>query len=175
MNPILDDLGNPRFNHKSIRETIYADNLDVVHDVEFDGNEDINKFVTHAEELGIDMPKFYEDLGLSESRFDWIMSNAWLMPKFYMDLDIWEYVMKRADGRTKKEYSRASKELNEFQARGLLDMLRYMVYLVDVMRQNNIVWGVGRGSSVASYVLYLIGIHRINPLDYDLNWREFLR
>ena len=66
-------------------------------------------------------------------------------------------------------------ELKEFEVRGLFDMLRYMIYLVDVMRENNIVWGVGRGSSVASYVLYLIGIHRINPLDYDLNWRDFLR
>ena len=38
-----------------------------------------------------------------------------------------------------------------------------MKYLVDTMRNNNIVWGVGRGSSVGSFVLYKIGINRINP------------
>ena len=54
-------------------------------------------------------------------------------------------------------------------------LLRYMIYLVDFMRENNIVWGVGRGSSVASYVLYLIGVHRIDSIQYDLDWREFLR
>lgn len=54
-------------------------------------------------------------------------------------------------------------------------LLRYMIYLVDYMRENKIVWGVGRGSSVASYVLYLIGIHKINSIHYDLDWKEFLR
>ena len=49
-----------------------------------------------------------------------------------------------------------------------------MVYLVDYMRDNNILWGVGRGSS-ASYVLYLIGIHKINSIQFGLDWREFLR
>jgi len=50
-----------------------------------------------------------------------------------------------------------------------------MFYLVDFMRENKIVWGVGRGSSTASFVLYLIGIHKINPIQFQLDWREFLR
>ena len=57
----------------------------------------------------------------------------------------------------------------------MLNLLRYMVYLVDHMRENNIVWGVGRGSSTASYVLFLIGIHKINSIQFGLDWREFLR
>jgi DNA polymerase III alpha subunit len=43
------------------------------------------------------------------------------------------------------------------------------------MRKENIVWGVGRGSSVASYVLYLIGVHKIDSLYYNLDVEEFLR
>jgi DNA polymerase III alpha subunit len=66
-------------------------------------------------------------------------------------------------------------ELREYEARGMFPLLQYMIYLVDFMRENNIVWGVGRGSSVASYVLYLIGVHRIDSIQYDLDWREFLR
>jgi len=50
-----------------------------------------------------------------------------------------------------------------------------MIYIVDMMRKNNLVWGVGRGSSVASYVLYLIGIHKIDSLKYNLNIEEFLK
>ena len=62
-----------------------------------------------------------------------------------------------------------------FQERGLFDLLRYLKFLVDVMRQNNVIWGVGRGSSVASYVLYLLGVHRIDSMFYDLDPAEFLR
>jgi DNA polymerase III alpha subunit len=66
-------------------------------------------------------------------------------------------------------------ELDEYEMRGMLPLLQYMIYLVDFMRENDIVWGVGRGSSVASYVLYIIGVHRINSIQYDLDWKEFLR
>jgi DNA polymerase III alpha subunit len=54
-------------------------------------------------------------------------------------------------------------------------LLQYLKYLVDTMRSNNILWGVGRGSSVASFVLFLIGIHRINSLYWDLSIDEFLK
>jgi DNA polymerase III alpha subunit len=50
-----------------------------------------------------------------------------------------------------------------------------MKYLVDLMREHNIVWGVGRGSSVSSFVLFLIGIHRINSIYYGLDVEEFLK
>ena len=50
-----------------------------------------------------------------------------------------------------------------------------MIYLVDYMRKNKIVWGVGRGSSVASYVLYLIGVNKIDSIKYKLECQEFLR
>jgi DNA polymerase III alpha subunit len=43
------------------------------------------------------------------------------------------------------------------------------------MRDNNIVWGVGRGSSVASYVLYLLGIHKIDSIKYNLSPDEFFK
>jgi DNA polymerase III alpha subunit len=62
-----------------------------------------------------------------------------------------------------------------FQERNMFDLLRFLVYIVDVMREHDIVWGVGRGSSVASYVLYLIGIHKIDSIFYDLDIEEFLR
>ena len=68
-----------------------------------------------------------------------------------------------------------NEEYTEYEKRGLLNLLRFLVYLVDTMRENNIVWGVGRGSSVASYVLYLIGIHKINSIQYGLDWHEFMR
>ena len=74
-----------------------------------------------------------------------------------------------------KEWQRVEEELLAFEKHNMINLLRYMIYLVDFMRKNNIVWGVGRGSSVASYVLYLIGVHRINSIQFDLDWKEFIR
>jgi DNA polymerase III alpha subunit len=50
-----------------------------------------------------------------------------------------------------------------------------MKYLVDTLRKNNVVWGVGRGSSVASYILYLIGVHKVDSIKYNLDINEFLK
>jgi DNA polymerase III alpha subunit len=74
-----------------------------------------------------------------------------------------------------EQNKRANEELHAFAKHNMFNLLRYMIYLVDFMRENNIVWGVGRGSSVASYVLYLIGVHKIDSIKYELDWREFLR
>jgi DNA polymerase III alpha subunit len=73
------------------------------------------------------------------------------------------------------ELQRCGAELLLYQEREMFDLLRYLKYLVDTMKENNIVWGVGRGSSVASHVLYKLGVHRINSLYYNLDITEFLR
>ena len=76
---------------------------------------------------------------------------------------------------TPEEKDRVRMEYKIYREKNLENLLRSMIYLVDSFRNNNILWGVGRGSSVASYILYLIGINRINPLKYDLKIEEFLK
>jgi DNA polymerase III alpha subunit len=57
----------------------------------------------------------------------------------------------------------------------MIDVLKAMKYMVDVLKSNNVVWGVGRGSSVSSYCLYLIGIHKIDSVKYDLPITDFFK
>ena len=76
---------------------------------------------------------------------------------------------------TEAELQRCGHELLMFQERNLFNLLKFLKYLVDTMNDNNVIWGVGRGSSVASYALYLLGVHRINSMYYDLDIGEFLR
>jgi DNA polymerase III alpha subunit len=95
------------------------------------------------------------------------------MPEEYKKLDIAEYVLNLCT--TQAELQRVGEELLLYQERDLFDLLRYLKYFVDVMRKNSVLWGLGRGSSVASYVLYLMGVHRINSMYYDLDIREFLK
>lgn len=98
---------------------------------------------------------------------------TWFMPDQYKTLDIAAWVLDQCS--QEHELQRCGQELIRYQELDLFNMLRYLKYLVDTMRDNNIIWGVGRGSSVSSYVLYKIGIHRIDSIYYDLDWHDFLR
>ena len=115
----------------------------------------------------------YNKLDMTLEQFDNQMQSNWLMPEHYKTMDIAQYILNQCQGEA--ELQRAGKELLLFQERDMFVLLRYLKYLVDTMRENNIVWGVGRGSSVASFVLFLLGIHRINSLYYDLSIDEFLK
>jgi DNA polymerase III alpha subunit len=124
----------------------------------------------HAE---LDLLDSYHEINQTVEEFDSILQRNWRMPKEYKDLDIAAYVL----GLCKEEHElqRVGEELILYQERNLFDLLRYLKYLIDTLRKNNIVWGVGRGSSVASYVLFLIGVHKIDSLYYNLNIDEFLK
>jgi DNA polymerase III alpha subunit len=113
------------------------------------------------------------DISLSVDEYDLMNQHRWLMPKEYQQLDIAQHVINCC--KTEAEMQRAGEELLMFQERNLFNLLKYLKYLVDTMRDNNIIWGVGRGSSVASYVLYLLGVHKIDSMYYDLDPGEFLR
>jgi len=115
----------------------------------------------------------YNESKISVAEFDFNNQQNWHMPVEYKNLDIAEWVLGQC--KTDEELQRVGQELLLFQERDMFDLLRYLKYLVDTMRSNNIVWGVGRGSSVASFVLYLIGIHKINSLYFDLPIEEFLK
>lgn len=115
----------------------------------------------------------YAFTDMTVAEFDAMKQNSWHMPDEYRQLDIAEYILSLCDSDAKLQ--RCGEELLLFQERNLFDLLRYLKYLVDTLRANNMIWGVGRGSSVASYVLYLLGVHRIDSMFYDLDAREFLR
>ena len=76
---------------------------------------------------------------------------------------------------TTQQRDRVYAELLEYENRGMVIVLKFLKYLVDVCNENNIVLGVGRGSSVASYCLYLLGVHRIDSIKYKLDIKEFLK
>jgi len=113
------------------------------------------------------------DISLSVDEYDLMNQHNWLMPEEYKQIDIAQHVIDCC--KTDAEIQRAGEELLMFQQRNLFNLLKYLRYLVDTMKTNNIIWGVGRGSSVASYVLYLLGIHRVDSMYYDLDPTEFLR
>ncbi len=169
-----DQLGIPRFTNRDLVDMIYTGHIDKCHVVLCDPNDDIDKFNELAKEYGTPQLKKYIPVDVKEKDFDGVCQSEWFMPDKYKELDVVGHLYNLCQGDDER-FHRVNEELAEFERRGMFDLLRYMVYLVDFMRDNNIVWGVGRGSSVASYVLYLIGVHKVDSIQYGLDWREFLR
>jgi DNA polymerase-3 subunit alpha len=95
------------------------------------------------------------------------------MPEEYKLYDIVDWLYSQC--KTSEQKDRVTEELKAFAERDMIMLLKWLKYFVDTCRKNNIVWGVGRGSSVSSYVLYIIGVHKIDPLKYNLDWQDFLR
>lgn len=145
-------------------------------DVEFKNQIFVEKQISFPESLELEnIPKLveYTVSEMSIEDFDRQCISHWFMPDEYKTFDIAKFVLDLCENDA--ELQRAGEELLLYQERDMFVLLRYLKYLVDVMRANDIVWGVGRGSSVSSFVLYLIGIHRINSLYYDLPITEFLK
>lgn len=101
-----------------------------------------------------------------------IDNNNWFVPLEYKEMDIEGFLIDRCP---KENYDRIVQELDLFHKNNMIPVLKTMKYIVDTLRQNNIVWGVGRGSSVASYVLFLLGVHKIDSVKYNLPIEEFFK
>lgn len=98
----------------------------------------------------------------------------WNMPDEYRSIDIRQHIS-NTHSLSQEQWARVDIELEEFKQRNLIDLLRFFVYFVDTIRNSNVIYGVGRGSSIASYVLYLLKVHRIDSFKYNLDIKEFLK
>lgn len=105
--------------------------------------------------------------------YDLNHTQIWDTPTKYREIKIEDWLLSKCF--TDIQRDRVLEELNMFEERDLFSLLKHLIFLVDHFRKNKIVWGIGRGSSVSSYVLYLIGIHRVDSIKYNLDIKEFLR
>jgi DNA polymerase III alpha subunit len=97
----------------------------------------------------------------------------WFIPEEYRTMDILDWLYQRCP--TPEIRERVVEELRLFAKYDMIPMLKTMKYVVDTLRVNNVVWGVGRGSSVASYVLHIIGVHKIDSVKYNIPIEEFFK
>ena len=138
-------------------------------------NQDFEKYNHAIKKNYVDNTPELEKLSIIQldvEEFDRINQQTWFIPDEYKNLDIKSYVLERTPDHA---IDRVNEELNLYDKYNIIDVLKVCIYIIDTLRKNNIVWGVGRGSSVASYVLYLIGVHKVDSIKYDLDINEFLR
>jgi DNA polymerase III alpha subunit len=136
----------------------------------------VDKRIPFSDELELKkIPKILEYVTSDQTidEFDRELQSNWHMPEEYKNLDIVVWLLDKCQNDTERQ--RVGHELLLYVDRNLLPLLQYLKYIVDLMREHNIIWGVGRGSSVSSYVLFLIGVHKIDSIFYSLEIEEFLR
>jgi DNA polymerase III alpha subunit len=165
----LDKFKNPIFDDSDIFKFLYEGNISEISELMVAQSPTIIQF-QEITEMEFNSPVFTcEDIDSFDQRYQ----AQWFMPVSYYELDMLAYCLDKCT--TDKQRVRVLDEFSEFEQRKLGTLLKWLKYFVDTCLENNIVWGVGRGSSVASFVLYLIGVHRIDSIKYSLDWREFLR
>jgi len=139
---------------------IYKNGIDILEFCETSA--DLKSYFKKLEEDKLNYPRPSNQVNIQQ----------WLIPKEYQKMDIEEFLVNQCP---KQNYDRLIIELELYRAHDMLMVLKCMKFIVDTLRKNNIVWGVGRGSSVASYVLYLIGVHKIDSVKYEIPIEEFFK
>jgi DNA polymerase III alpha subunit len=163
------------FNAQDIFEALYSGKLNTLRNVNVVDDTLVAQFNNGIETNAdaIDTLSVYQEPTCTLEEFDRHNQAQWCIPEEYKNFDIAGWLLARC--RTDIETARVVEELELFAQHEMIEVLVCLKYLVDFMRANKIVWGLGRGSSVASYCLYLLGIHKVNSIKYNLNIKEFLK
>jgi DNA polymerase III alpha subunit len=170
----IDIYGRVILTESEITEALYTHGLNNLDKI-FVNDQTIADQYNKSKKINYDsVPdlKIPSELDISVEEFDKINQSQWFMPDNYCP-DLIQIIYDQCQ--TDEQKSRVTQELELFVKHNMVDLLHYLKYLVDTMRKHNIVWGVGRGSSVSSYVLYLIGIHKIDSIRYKLDLEEFFK
>lgn len=125
-------------------------------------SDDLTEYVNRINQEHLDYPIPPKEIDI----------NTWFIPREYKEMDIEGFLV---DQCPKENYDRLIQELELYRKNDMIPVLKAMKYIVDTLRSNNTIWGVGRGSSVASYVLFLLGVHKIDSVKYNLPIEEFFK
>jgi DNA polymerase III alpha subunit len=170
----IDNYGQVELSEQEVFQALYEGKIPNLKDVHLDDESSIQQF-NAAKKVNADRIsdlKSLERLDISIEDFDKLNQKQWFMPENYFP-NLVEWLFEQCQ--TQEQKNRVAKELELFIQYEMMGLLHYIKYLVDTMRKQGIVWGVGRGSSVASYVLFLIGAHKVDSIRYNLDINEFLK
>jgi len=113
------------------------------------------------------------------------LSTEWLTPTEYKAINTTTYILRKlydevninnfTDSDIKKRLDRVNYELHMWEKYNLIPLLQQLIFIIDTFNKNNIIWGTGRGSSCCCYILYLIGLHNVDSILYELDTKEFFK
>ena len=101
--------------------------------------EDTAKYDAALKELGLDLPTIRntpERESLAE--FDHKNREQWHMPESYYQINVLQWLLERCQ--TDEERMRVQLEYDLFEKKKFIKVLQFLIYFVDTLRANNIVW-----------------------------------
>jgi DNA polymerase III alpha subunit len=169
-----DQYGQVEFTEQEAFDALYSGKIKSLESVHINEQTVIDQYnlarETNADRIPV-LEKLRE-IDIPVQAWDRLNQESWFMPAEYKTMDIEAFIVEQCP---EQNYPRVVEELELFHQHNMIDLLRYLKYLVDTLRTNNVLWGVGRGSSVASYCLYILGVHKVDSVKYELDIREFLK
>ena len=170
---ITDNVGNPYYETDDLIKLVYTGRLELWEKVKTLESIDTVLYNKYPESLDLPMLNTCTPGYASTVSVDSENQQHFLMPDEYKHIDVLDFCLNRC--KHDYERDRVHMEYEKYVKHNMVDILLYTIYLMDVIVENNIVIGVGRGSSVSSYILYLIGVHKIDPIQYELDCNEFFK
>lgn len=169
-----DQYGRVEFTAQEAFEALYSGKITSLENLHIVDQAAIDQYNlardTNADRIPV-LEKLKE-IDIPREAWDKLNQESWFMPEEYKNMDIEAFIVEHCP---EQNFPRVIEELELFHQHNMIDLLRYLKYLVDTLRANNVLWGVGRGSSVASYCLYILGVHKVDSVRYELDIREFLK
>ena len=114
------------------------------------------------------------------------IDKSWNLPLAWAaltDADVEQIILEKAtdvistagysEQKVSEAYLRVEKELDEIKKRDMFQFVKAIMYVLETFSKNNICWGVGRGSSCASYILFILGLHVVDCVKFDVCMQEF--
>lgn len=169
----FDQYGNAYLTSNDVCDLLYKNPYLSFDNIVLDNPDQFNDAIRYFYLECLPLKQYTSHTDISIEEFDQRNLANWHMPDEYRSLDIVEHIVSLC--KTEDELNRVATELLLYEERNLFDLLRFLKYMVDVFKNHNVVYGIGRGSSTSSYVLYLLGVHKVNSIAYDLDITEFLK
>ena len=170
----IDQYGQVEFTEQEAFAALYSGKITSLENLHINDQTIIDQYNlardTNADRIPV-LEKLQE-INIPREAWDKLNQENWFMPAEYKNMDIESFIVESCP---EENYERVINELELFHRHNMIDLLRYLKYLVDTLRANNVLWGVGRGSSVASYCLYILGVHKVDSIKYELDINEFLK
>lgn len=143
----------------------------------------VQKMNWEVEQFNLNVP---DELCIQEDHAEPVkLDLRWKLPEKYMELNLENRIvaafMSRSDEFLRKygveQYDEAivriAAEVEQIQLHGMVEFFKTVIYILDTFKEKGVIWGVGRGSSCACYILFILGLHAVDCIKLDVPMSEF--